>query len=105
MLDRVLKLIIALVTLSFVVSMLREYSARKTGWSHIAPRVHLTVPLACVAVLFAVGIIVRACRAIRNGAWRNNGRSPQVAREQWAKRASADHVPAPRQRRSGSRAR
>jgi hypothetical protein len=101
----IIEFIVALVVLSFVMGALRHRAAHTTRWDHAAPNVHPSVLLVCIAVLFSVGIMMRAWRAIRSNGWKNNGRPRQVAGDQWAKRASADHVPAPRRGRSGRQAR
>ena len=97
----VIELIIALVVLSFVIGIVREHSAIALPHTYVVTSTLPRVVLTSLAVLFALGIVVRACRAIQAGGRRaSGGRSQTTVEEQWAKRTTADQVPAPRHARS-----
>ncbi|MBI1797173.1 MAG: hypothetical protein HYR74_08990 [Candidatus Eisenbacteria bacterium] len=102
----VIELIIALVVLSFVIAVVREQSAIAPPRTHVATSMLPHFLLASLVVLFALGIVVRASRAIQAGGRQaQGGRSRRAAEEPRAKRTIADQVPAlrPHARSKGPR--
>lgn len=91
----VIELILALVVVSFVTNVVRDHVALALSRSHVTTSIIPSVLLTSLAVLFALGIVVRACRAIQAGGRRaRSGHSRPAAEEQRAKRTTADQVPA-----------
>src|SRR2546428_12065454 len=91
----VIELNIALVVLSFVIGIVREHSAVALPHTYVVTSTLPRVVLTSLAVLFALGIVVRACRAIQAGGRRaSGGPSQKTVEEQRAKRTTSAHGPA-----------